>query len=272
MKILYLVIFLCCFTEITLAQPFKDVPNGAFQRGEKLTYRIYYKTFLTGKINAGELTLEVKKDDRKFNGRSTYHIECIGKSRPALKWLMKVEDHYESYIDEKAMFPWLFIRKTREGSYSKDDEVEFSPNHNVAISRNATKRTPQKVQDILSAFYFARTTDFSKLLPDEHFLIPVFLDDSVYVSAVFYKDKEAARTPLGKFNCLKFKPMVVTGKLFNNRYPMTFWISDDKNKIPIHIESSLFIGKVEVELIESKGLANPMTSKIDTIPKSNPKR
>lgn len=262
MKLITFLLFIFAFTG-TFANPFDEVPNGAFGRGEKLTYVVYYKTFLTGKIKAGEITLEVKNDNRKFNGRSTYHIEAIGTSRHSLKWLMKVEDHFESYIDEKSIFPWLFIRKTREGNYSKDDQVEFLPNHNIAISQRATKQTPPKVQDIVSSFYFARTANMSQLSPEEHFSIPIFLDDSVYTSAIIFKGREVTRTPLGRFNCVKFKPMVVTGKVFSNRYPMTVWISDDENKIPVHIESSLFIGKVEVELTDIKGLANPLTSKIN---------
>jgi hypothetical protein len=85
----------------------------------------------------------------------------------------------------------------------------------------------------------------------------------VYTSAIVFKGREVTQTPMGRFNCVKFKPMVVTGQVFSNKYPMTVWISDDENKIPIHIESSLFIGKVEVELIKSEGLANPLLSKIN---------
>jgi hypothetical protein len=249
--------------ELISAQPFDSVPNGAFIRGEKLTYHVFYKTFITGRMNAGVITLEVLNDDRKFNGRDTYHIECIGKSRHAVNLIMKVEDRFESYIDEKSMFPWLYKSQSREGKYSNDEEVEFVPNHNLAISRTATKRTPPKVQDILSAFYFARTTNYSKLLPGDSFSIPIFLGDSIYNSAIVCQERELIKTNNGNFNCVKFRPMVVTGRVFSSRYPMTLWISDDENKIPILIRSALFIGKVEVELVESTGLANPSNSKIN---------
>lgn len=262
MKLLTLFLITFCLSGSAFAHSFEEVQNGAFGRGEKLTYMVYYKTFI-GKIKAGIITLEVLNENKKFDGRSTYHIEVVGQSRHTLKWLMKVDDHFESYIDEKAMLPWLFIRKTREGSYTKEDQVEFSPNHNIAVSQKATKQTPPKVQDIVSAFYFARTSDFTRLHPEEHFTIPIFLDDSVYNSAIIFKQRELAQTSLGKFNCVKFKPMLMSGNILTNKYPMTVWISDDENKIPIRIESSLFIGKVEVELIDSKGLANPFSSRVD---------
>jgi hypothetical protein len=264
-RILVFIIF-CSIFDFTWGQTFETVPNDAFKRGEKLWYRLYYRTFLTGRIYAGDLTLEIKNTDRKFFGRGTYHIECIGTSRKSLHWIMNVDDSFESFIDEKSIFPWLFIRHTHEGNYTKEDEVQFQPHHNIAISKTSTKRTPQNVQDILSAFYFARTSDFSRLQAGDSFSIPIFLDDSVYVSAVIYKDKEVVKTKVGHFNCVKFNPMVMTGKVFRNRYPMTIWISDDKNKIPICIESSLFIGRIDAELVKAEGLANPMTSKIAESP------
>jgi hypothetical protein len=258
-----LIIFISTIAELAFAQPYETVHNNAFRRGEKLLYRVYYKSFITGKVFAGDATLEIKDDNRKFDGRDTYHIVCIGQSRHSFNWFMKVNEHFESYIDEKAMFPWLFIRQTREGRYRKDDEVEFIPKDNMAKSRYAKKMTPPRVQDILSAFYFARTKDISKMVAGNSFSIPVFLDDSVYVSDVICQDREVLNSRIGSFNCVKFSPMVVTGQVFNDNYPMTVWISDDKNKIPILVESSIFIGKVIIELTEWSGLANPMTSKID---------
>jgi hypothetical protein len=263
MKRLVLFLFFFAVFEMVRGQTFDSIPNDAFKRGEKLYYRLYYRTFITGKIYAGDLTLEIKNTNRKFFGRSTYDIECIGTSRKSLHWLMNVDDSFESFIDEKSIFPWLFIRHTHEGNYTKEDEVQFEPHHNIAISKTNTKRTPRRVQDILSAFYFARTSDFSGLHTGENFSIPIFLDDSVYVSAVIFRDREVVKTGTGHFNCVKFNPMVMTGKVFHNRYPMTIWISDDKNKIPIRIDSSLFIGRLEAELVKSEGLANPMESKIN---------
>ncbi len=263
-RFLFIIIFIFIFGAAYSAT-FDSIPNGAFRRGEKLYYRLYYRTFLFGKIYAGDMSIEIKENDRKFSGRSTYDIECIGTSRKSLHWLMNVDDSFESFLDEKAIFPWLFIRHTHEGHYIKEDEVKFQPQKNIAISRTSTKKTPPHVQDILSAFYFARTANFSKLHPDDSFSIPIFLDDSVYVSAVICRDREAVKTGIGRFNCVKFSPMVMTGKVFHNRYPMTIWISDDKNKIPVRLDSSLFIGRIEAELISAEGLANPMTSKIEKI-------
>ena len=66
---------------------------------------------------------------------------------------------------------------------------------------------------------------------------------------------------MGTYKCLKFKPMVATGSVFKDPYPMTLWISDDANHIPILAESAVIVGKVKLEIIKYTGLANTLTSK-----------
>jgi hypothetical protein len=85
----------------------------------------------------------------------------------------------------------------------------------------------------------------------------------VYISVIQYLGKEVVKTKAGKFRCLKFKPMVATGKVFSNPYPMTLWVTDDKNRLPILVESAVSVGSVKAELISFSGLANPTEAKLD---------
>lgn len=231
-----------------------------FKRGEKLVYRVYFKSFITGKVHAGDINLEIKNNNRQINGRDTYHIECSRKTRGTFNWFMKVEDKFETFIDEKEMLPLLFIRKTREGRYKKDDEVQFFHDQNLAVSRQKTTQIPPMIQDILSAYYYTRTTNFTKLKAGEEFSLPVFFDDSVFTSRIVCHNRERVAIKLGSFSCVSFRPMVLTGNVFSSRYPMTVWITDDENKIPVLIRSALILGRVEIELVKSKGLVYPFLS------------
>jgi len=263
MKIFLLTLFIIIINGFVTAQSDVDTTNIPFRRGEKLVYRVYFKSFLTGKVSAGDITLEVKNTRRRFNGRYTYHIECVGKSRGTFNWFMKVDDKFESFIDEKSMMPLLFIRRTHEGHYQKDDEVEFFPEQNLAVSRQKVKETPPRIHDILSAYYYTRTTDFTRMKPGEDFSLPIFFDDSVFTSRIVCYNREIVQTKLGSFNCVSFRPMVITGSVFSNRYPMTVWITDDENKIPVLIRSALVVGRIEIELVRISGLANLLLSKIN---------
>jgi hypothetical protein len=242
------------------AQSLTPVRNTAFIRGERLRFKAYYDSFVTGKVTAGLASLEVKFEDKNIDGRSTFHIIGEGKSKGAFSLFYKVNDRFESYMDEEYLVPWLFIRNTHEGSYSVDDEIRFNQYSGNYSSRRANKKMNIGTYDILSAFFYCRTLDFSNLKIGERFPVNFVLDDSMYVSLIEFAGREEVQTDLGTFRCLKFKPMVATGYVFSQPYPMDIWITDDQNRIPILAKSDVTIGSVKLELIEYKGLANPVTS------------
>lgn len=260
---LYFVVILSLFLSmpaVSIAQPLRHVENTAFTRGEKLKFRVYYQSLLTGKVTAGEANIEIKNRSVTRNNRPTFHIVGTGQSKGAFNLFFKVDDRFETFIDEEALIPWYFIRRTREGGYKKDDEVTFKQLDNIAISRKAVKKVPSDIQDIVSMFYYARTLNINNVKPGGQFPLTFFLDDSVYVSKIIFLGREQIETELGVINCLKFKPMVVTGDVFSDPYPMHLWISDDKNRLPVMLESAVIVGSVKMELIEYQGIRNSMTA------------
>jgi hypothetical protein len=262
MKQILLTIFLGLLIITQLpAQLTRTVKNTSFGRGEKLDFKVYYHSLVTGNVTAGYGTLEITQDNRKFNNRDTYHIIATGKSSGLFNLFFKVDDRFESYVDEDGIFPWLFSRRTREGGYKKDDEVNFNQLRGSAISRKKVTHIPINVQDIISSFFFARTLDANTIKPGDVINLPFFLDDSVYYSKVKFFGRETIKTSLGRIKCLKLKPLLAKGKVFKEDYPMTLWVSDDGNKIPILAESAVIVGSVRMELIGYSGLLNPFSSK-----------
>jgi hypothetical protein len=244
-------------TFLSSAQPLAPVKNTAFIRGEKLRFSVYYDSYVTGKVTAGVATLEIKFEDKKTDGRSTYHIIGEGKSKGAFNLFFKVNDRFESYMDEEYLVPWTFIRNTHEGDYKMQDEVRFNQFSGSYSSSRANKKMQSGTHDILSAFYYCRTLDFSNLKLGERFPVNFMLDDSVYISLIEFAGREDVETDLGSFHCLRFKPMVATGSVFSQPYPMDIWVTDDKNRMPVLAKSAVVVGSVKLELTEYKGLANP---------------
>jgi hypothetical protein len=249
------------FTTVS-AQDLRKIQNTAFQRGEKITYRVFYDSFLTGNVNAGEATLEIMKDNQVIGGRNTMNIVGLGRTRGAFNLFFKVVNRYETYIDEDAIIPHLFIRRIQEGGYKKNQNVMFNQRENLAISNTATTKVIPNIQDLISAFYYMRTLDFTHARVGDFYDVSFFLDDSVYVSRVVFDGREEITTRSGKFKTLRFKPQVLAGDVFAQPYPMTLWISDDKNKIPVLAQSGIIVGSVKMELVDYKGLRNPLTSKV----------
>ena len=233
-----------------------------FQRGESGKYKVYYDSWLTYRINAGVGVISIKDDVKMFNGRPTFHFEVIGKSVGLFSWFFKVDDRFESYADEETIVPYHFIRRTSEGSFKYEDDIDFDQENNIATSRRKVKPVPPDVKDIVSAFYYMRTIDFSDAEPGDEFFLDFYLDDSAYVSKIIYEGKEIVETSLGKFRCLKFRPMVAQGEIFQEPYPMTLWVTDDRNKAPILGKSAVIVGTVKIELVKIKGLKYPMEAKL----------
>lgn len=258
--VLSILIFFYCSVFPVFSQPLKPVKNEAFTRGEKLKFRVYYDSYVTGKVSAGIATLEVNRVVKQVDGRNVYHIIGEGRSKGAFNWFFKVVDRFESFMDEEFLFPWSFIRRTHEGDYTYNDDVKFNQLSGTVLSTRTNKKIPTGTQDVLSAFYFARTFNFSDINPGQNIPIPFYLDDSLYISQIQYVGKEEVITALGRFRCLRFKPMVATGNVFSQPYPMDLWVTDDKNHLPVLAKSAVIVGSVKLELISYSGLANPLTS------------
>jgi hypothetical protein len=243
-------------------QELRRVENTAFSPGEKLVFRAYYTSTFTGNVTAGEASLEILQTPQNIGGRTTMPVIGLMRTRGLFNLFFKVNNRFETYIDRSAIAPLLFIRRVEEGKYRKSQDVMFNHFDKVAISNTGTVPIPAYVQDIISAFYFARTYQFENPKVGDEFNVDFFLDDSVFVTRIVFDGYERINTRLGTFNTLRFKPMVLKGKVFSQPYPMTLWISDDKNRVPLMVESGLVVGSVRLELSEYQGLKNPLTSKI----------
>ena len=258
MRTFKLLVVLLLLVGNLFAQSYRKIENNAFTRGEKLTFRIAFNSALTGNIVAGKATLEITPENKTFNNRNTYHIVGQGRTSGIVEIFFKIDDRFDSYIDEDAIIPWQFSRRTRENRYRKDDIVNFRQDDKLAVSLSRIMKVPANVQDMISAFYYTRTLEVSKMKPGDSFLVPFFLDDSVYQSRVEFTGRATVKTKLGKFRCMVFKPMVATGQAFDDPHPITLWVTDDANHLPILIESEQVVGRARIELISYEGLLNPI--------------
>jgi hypothetical protein len=244
------------------------ITNEAFQRGEVLKYKAYYDALITGEVVAGTASFEVKNEAKTIGDRPVYHIAVDAKTKGAFNWFYKVSDQYETYVDESTLAPWLFIRRINEGGYIINQDVTFNQNKNVAYfvdnkkSTKSTIATPAYIQDILSAIYYCRSYDVSQMAANDEFKVKFMLDDTIYSTKVVYMGKETIKTGMGKIRCIKLKPQVLTGNVFKDPYPVTLWVTDDKNKIPVLAESAIIVGKVKLELTYYEGLRNPFAAMV----------
>lgn len=233
-------------------------PNTAFKEGEILTYRLHY-----GALNAGVAVLEVKPQLLDVSGRKVMHIVANGYTSGAADWFFKVRDRYETYMDKDAMVPWLFVRRVDEGGFKFSQDYAF--NHytkKVDIGNGEKFDVPSGIQDMVSAFYTARSLDLSNAKPGDLFSLNSFVDKEIWPLKIKFIGRETIKTDIGKFKCLRFRPVVQKGRVFKNEEDLNVWISDDKNHIPMRVQANVIIGSIKMDITGAKNLANP-TGEVD---------
>jgi len=239
----------------------RSLDYKSFRKGEVLEYNASY-----GYFNAAKATIEILPQSQNINGRSTMHIIGTAKSLGTFSWFFKVEDRYETYIDEEAILPWKFIRHVREGGYKLDRSITFDHFSNKAAviqKDTGTYNVTPNTQDMLSAFYYIRTLDLQKAEIGQSFIVNTFFDKEMYPMKIKYLGKEEIETDLGAFKCLKFRPIVEEGRVFKEEEDMTIWISDDANKVPIRLETDLVIGSIKLDLVKYQNLSAPLNKVTD---------
>ena len=242
---------------ITVSLPAKT--NTAFKVGEILSYRLHY-----GIIDAGVAILEVKPQLQDFGGHQVYCIEGEGHTNKTFDWFFKVRDVYSTYIDKDALVPWYFKRRVNEGGFVFAQDYLF--NHYIKkvdiVGEKQQYDTQEGVQDMLSSFYYARNINFSEAKENQIFEVPSFVDKQNWTLKIRYVGKEIIKTDLGKFKCLKFRPIIQTGNIFKNEEDLSVWITDDKNHIPLRAQAKILVGSVKMDITSYKNLANA-TSKVE---------
>jgi len=246
--------FIVCVLLLTFAGFSQEKP-AAFKGGEWLRYKMSYSGFL----RAGTAILEV--EETSLNGKKVFHTKGTGWTSGMIKWFFKVDDLYESYFDKTAVKPYLFKRKIDEGGYKKHRITTFDYTSNKAYIQDFKNQSDttivfSKVQDMLSSFYYLRNQETKGMSKGDELAIDMFMDSQVYPFRLRFLGKEVLNTKFGKVNCLVFRPLVQSGRIFKAQESVTVWITDDLNKIPIKMKADLAVGSLRAELEACRGIAN----------------
>lgn len=230
----------------------------AFEGGEWFKFRLSY----SGWFKAGEATLTVT--DERYKDKPVYHIKGEGVTTGMTKLFFNVEDNYETYVDQKTILPYRFVRKIDEGGHTKDKVIDFDQRQQKAYvfdkkhNEHATYDTPASVHDMISSFYFLRDQiDINKLEEGKETGLDMFFDEENFEFRLRFLRREVIDTKFGKVKTLVFRPLVQAGRVFKEKESLTLWVSADKNKIPLRIKAELAVGSLKADLEAYKGLKYP---------------
>lgn len=240
-------------------QDFCGIRNTTFKAGEKVSYTVFYAVagiYVNAGVATFTNTLEI------LNNKPVYHIVGEGNTNSSYDFIYKVRDRYETYVDTSTLQALKFIRNVNENGYKKYQNVTFNKTANTAVTNDGLFKVPECVQDVVSAVFYSRNIDFSKLRVNDRIAFSMFLDNEVHDMYIRYLGRETVKTKYGKFNTIKFKPLLIKGTIFEGGEKMTVWVTDDDNHIPVRIESPIVVGKVKIDMMKYENLRYPLDALI----------
>jgi len=223
-----------------------------FKSGELLKYSIKY-----GPIHGGDAFIELELV--KYKNKKVYNAKMLAKTVGIAEKLFKVREHYESYFHRKTCIPVKSIRDVREGNYTAHDEADFNLEDSTlyCLKSDSVLKVPPEILDMVTALYFIRSLDYQEINPGDTLKLVTFFDNDIFPFPLRYRGKEILKTKLGKVQCMRFDPVVETGRIFKTEDDMTVWLSDDKNHIPVKARFELIVGSIKCDLVEYSGLKYP---------------
>lgn len=246
-----------------------EIESIPFKGGEQINYDIYYNLKKLW-VTAAKVRFTVK--DSIYKGMDCFHFDGKGKTLKSYDWFFKVRDHYASIASKKDLAPQRFVRNVNEGGYKFYYDYRFNQKNKTAKvytdKKDSTKTKTIKIEsctfDVMTAIYYARCLDFTGLAVGDTIPLTFVIDSDLYDVYIRYTGKDVIKTlDKKKYNCLKFKPLLIEGTMFKEGEDMEVFVTDDKNRIPLYIEAKIIVGTVKAYVSSFKNFKYPITSRIN---------
>jgi hypothetical protein len=211
-----------------------------FRPGERLVYTIAWL-----KIEGGEMTLSASRASSP-DGVPVHHLLLTAVSNDYVSKFYPVNTRYETWVDARDFQPLRFEKRAREGRYSSDEVEEFDLGRRVASWRTDRTPLPERVQDIISSFYYMRS---QPLAPGTDVPLDMFSRGKIYRLVVHVQERETVETEAGTFEAVRVQPAMLGGDGEDqNRGKLFLWFSDDGRRLPVMARTILPIGSVTARL------------------------
>ena len=236
--------------------------------GEVLNYRMSYKAKLFPNTEVANVVM--KTTETTLDGTPAYKVYGFGETAKIFSWILPVKDTYIVWVDPATLKTRRFESDIKEGDYTFKSNYVFDwQNHNVHTrwrSRNRPENTKtMKISpnsmDAISLYFNLRTVPDSVIKEGFARDLEMVLEDTIRSLSFRYDGHEVRRIKnLGKCNTIKFRCKIATSSNFSFTDGSEFmvWISDDRNKIPLYIESPSKVGSVCAYLSSYEGLRYPL--------------
>ena len=245
------------------------IENTAFKSGEFLTYDLYFNwKFVWVKVG----TASMSTVQSTYKGQKAFRSSLITRGNDQLDNVFVMRDTLLCYTDTD-ISPLYFRKGAREGDRYYVDELWYTyPKGNCHLKMHRIdhdgevhwKEAEYKdcIYDMMSIFLRARNFDASNMKEGENIPMPISDARRLTNSWLKYTGKTTLKMKNGttKYRCLTFS--FIEREDGKNHELIRFYITDDKNHLPVRLDMFLSFGSAKAYLSGYKGLRNEMESKV----------
>ena len=268
-RVAFFVLFSLLFSPVG-AQSQCGIENTAFKSGERLTYNLYFNwKFVWFKVGIATMNT----DFTTFEGKQAWRSSLVTGGNKRLDKFFVMRDTLLSYCNTD-LSPLYFRKGSFEGKRYYVDEIWYSyPRGNCHLKKHAITSSgehlwgentyKQCIYDMMSIFLRARNFDAKGMKEGDIIQLPI--SDATHLNNAWlqFRGRETFKVEdtKEKFRCLVFSFFErEDGK---NHEPIRFFVTDDKNHIPVRLDMFLSFGSAKAYLKNYKGVRGEMTSKVN---------
>jgi hypothetical protein len=259
-----IVLFFLLFTFVRVNAQCEQT-NTAFASGENIRYALYLNVaFLNARAGKGSLSVT----EANYRGENAYKTVMMLNTSGLTGNIYTVNDTLTSFIDMN-LRPLLFTKEAFEGkdcsverqSYSYEgDEVKIRAYRvwNGEEQFDDTITTNYCTYDYLSVLTYIRNLDYTGMKAGDRHHIRFISGKKPVNMYVNYQGISSVRANNGKKYEVINLSMTILDEAFNDpKDALKASITNDENRIPVIIDTTLKIGSIRAVLRSVSGLRNP---------------
>ena len=246
------------------------IENNSFKSGEFVGYDLYFNwKFVWMKVGTASMST-VKST---FNGQDAFRCSLITRGNSKLDNMFVMRDTLLSYTTLD-LEPLYYRKGAREGKRYYVDELWYTyPKGNCHLKTHEINSRGEHywkeleykdcIYDMMSVYLRARNFDATKLKVGDKIPLPIADASDIANSWLKYNGITNVKMKNSdtKFRCLVFS--FIEREDGKNHELIRFYITDDKNHLPVRLDMFLSFGTAKAYLTGYKGLRNQMTSKVE---------
>lgn len=254
----------------TNATPECPVTNTSFKSGETLMYDLYFNwKFVWFKV--GNATMNISSTS--YNGREAYRTNLITRTSSKADNYFVMRDTLRSYVTHD-LVPLYYNKRAKEGDRYRIDEVwySYSGGRNFARMRHRNRKGEIReksvgrtncIYDMLSIMLRARCMDLDDVKKGfvYHFIMTDAGDVHEEKLAFLGRSTFKLEHTNVKYRCLIFSYIEKDDDTGKDKELVRFYITDDKNHLPVRLDMHLKFGTAKAFLIGAHNIRNPQTAK-----------